>query len=244
MQNMSAILTVMMSAKKKAARKLIRDYNEIQYLRSSKKPLEQFVKMAYMRAEQSVQEELLVVRPNFSILSKILGHKVGTDSKNRWLINCVTSQENFAYGLPFFGISIAHECDGVIVASVLDLMAMGETYYASKGEGAWVERNTQLANDTLRLRVCASNGANNAMVFTDNSEIGKLVGNGRVLGCPATGLAYTAAGKADACVFNNVHLCDVAAGMLLVREAGGKVSDYQADANNVIAKIWAGELAI
>jgi myo-inositol-1(or 4)-monophosphatase len=237
----STILNLMMTAKRKAVRKLIRDFNEIQHLRSSTKPLNEFVKYAFMNAEQSVSEELMQARPNFSLLSKILGNKPGQDSKNRWIINCLTSHENFTHAMPYFAISIALESENLsgkkeIIASVIDAIALGETYYATKGSGAWVERNSNLISGKMRLRVSSNSEIDNSMILTTypkfiDTKSHKL----RILGCPAISLAYIASGKADFFLASNIHLCDVAPGFLLVQEAGGIVAeDYVINNDNII----------
>ena len=241
MINESTILNVMLTAKKKAARALIRDFNEIQHLRSSKRPLEEFVKYAFTRAEQSVLDELVQARPNFSVLSKTLGSKKGEDSKHRWIINCLTSHSNFTYAMPYFAISIALEGEAQsgqkeIIACMIDVIAMGETYYAVKGSGAWVERNTNLISDKMRLRVSNNKDLKQAMILSEQKNLSDIEKyNLRILGCPAVSLAYLASGKADIFLASNIHLCDIASGLLLAQEAGGTVTnDYVINSDNII----------
>ncbi len=241
MINESIVINIINTAKQKAVRALIRDFSEIQYLRSSKKPLDQFVKYAFSRSEQLVYDALLEARPTYSILSKAQGHKIGEDGKYRWLISSLTSHDNFAHGLPYFAISVALEAEGKIIIAVVDVIALGETYFAVKGSGAWVERNTNLTNDKMRLRVSNNNDLHSALILADQNTATDLVKkrNTRLFGCAAVNMAYIAAGKADVFVGSEVHLCDVAAGLLLVGEAGGTVVNYIMDDKNIINKIIA-----
>lgn len=239
-----AIINVMMAAKKKAARKLVRDFGEVQYLRSSKNPLTTFVRHACIKAEESVLAELKLARPGFGIKSQILGTKPAADGKNYWVVNCLTAIENFTFGIPYFSISISQETETEagekeIIACVVDAVALGETYFAAKGQGAWVERNTHLAADTLKLRISANGDIAKSMILTTcNTALG-LVDKyeTRILGCPSISMAYVAAGKADIFTATNIHICNAAAGILMVKEAGGYIDKYTVDAAGVIDKL-------
>lgn len=243
-----AIINVMMAAKKKAARRLIRDFNEIQYLRSSQRPLDDFVKHAQLKIEQMLVEELKLARPDFGIKSMVSGASKGSDANNYWVINSLSGKDNFIYGLPYFAITIAHQeikSDGnsQIMASLIDAPACGETYFAAKSYGAWVERNSLLASDTLRLKVSTNKDPLKALIITTRSNLSEKY-NTRIFGCPSLSMAYVAWGKADVFVANDLNICEIAAGLLLVQEAGGNISKTQESAEGVVDRLVVSNLEI
>jgi myo-inositol-1(or 4)-monophosphatase len=228
----TALLNVMVGAAQKAGRSLARDFGEVENLQVSRKGPADFVSKADMRAEQIVHRELSRARPTWGFLMEESGEEKGEDTQHRWIVDPLDGTSNFLHAIPIFGVSIALERQGELVAGVVYNPVMDELYTAEKGRGAYL-------NDR-RLRVSARRDLAEAMVGTGLPFLGH--GNqlrtltelqplmGRVAGIRRAGaacidLAWVAAGRYDGFWEHDLQPWDMAAGIVLVREAGGFVSD-------------------
>src|SRR5262245_25120637 len=228
----SPILNVMGNAALKAARGLIRDFGEVEHLQVSVKGTGEFVSTADLKAERTLKAELKKARPGYAMLFEEGGAEPGSDARHRWIVDPLDGTTNFLHGIPHFAISIALERDDEIVAGVVYEPIRDEMYWAEKGAGAYV-------NDR-RLRVSARRQLAEAVIGTgipygdradDRAYMATLAGvmaatsGVRRMGAAALDLAYVAAGRYDGFWEFGLSPWDIAAGILLVREAGGYVSD-------------------
>jgi myo-inositol-1(or 4)-monophosphatase len=229
----SALIHVMAAAALKAARGLIRDFGEVEQLQVSVKGPSDFVSTADLRAERLLKSELQRARPGWGFLMEESGQSHGSDQRHRWIVDPLDGTTNFLHGLPHFAISIALERDGEIVAGVVYEPLRDEMFWAEKGVGAYL-------NDR-RLRVSARRHLGEALVGTGIPFRGR--GNHRLylatlaammeatsgirrLGVASLDLAYVAAGRLDGFWEFGLQPWDIAAGILLVREAGGYATDF------------------
>ncbi len=227
-----AIINVMEGAARKAARNLVRDFGEVEQLQVSRKGPSDFVSAADLRAENTLLRELRKGRPGFSILMEESGSAQGVDDQNRWIVDPLDGTTNFLHGVPHFAISIAHEENGTVVAGLVYQPLTDEMFWAVRGSGAFLNHR--------RLRVSAREHMQDALLATGLPYRGKpkhpsymatldailpMVAGVRRLGAAALDLAWVAAGRYDAFWEFDLEPWDVAAGLLLVREAGGSASD-------------------
>jgi myo-inositol-1(or 4)-monophosphatase len=228
----SALLNVMIKAAHKASRALKRDFGEVEKLQVSLKGPANFVTAADRRAEETLREELAQARPGYSFLGEEGGAHEGSDKSHRWIVDPLDGTMNFLHGIPHFAISIALEREGTIVAGVVYNPANDELFTAERGKGAFL-------NDQ-RMRVAARRRLADAVVacalphpsrgdveLTRNEHIAvqdKVAGLRR-FGAAALDLAWVAAGRLDAYWERGLSPWDMAAGIALVREAGGFVTD-------------------
>src|SRR5579883_2375533 len=228
----SAIINVMAAAALKAARGLIRDFGEVEQLQVSIKGPSDFVSSADLRAEKVLRTELGKARPGYAFLMEESGSEAGRDSQHRWIVDPLDGTTNFLHGIPHFAISIALEREGELIAGVIYDPMRDEMFYAEKGVGAFV-------NDR-RLRVSARQNMAEAVVATGipfrqrgdhpyylkllEGVMGETAGVRR-MGSASLDLAYVAAGRYDGFFEMGLSPWDIAAGVVLVREAGGYVSD-------------------
>lgn len=232
----SPTLNVMTMAAEKAGRALIRDFGEVEQLQVSRKGPADFVSTADMKAEKILVRELQKARPDFGFLLEETGEIEGSDPLNRWIVDPLDGTTNFLHGLPHFCISIALEYNKEIIAGVVYEPLRDEMFWAERGQGAFV-------NDH-RLRVSGRSNMVDALIATGMPFHGQTHDDGkgelyiqqlqRVMGkcsgirrwgAAALDLAYVAAGRFDGFWENGLNPWDVAAGILLVKEAGGTVSD-------------------
>ena len=228
MPQTSPTLNVMIAAARKAARSLARDFGEVENLQVSRKGPADFVSSADLKAEKTLFEELSKGRPGYGFLMEERGAVEGSDKTHRWIVDPLDGTTNFLHGIPHFAISIALERDGVLVAGVIYNVARDELFWAEKGQGAYL-------NDK-RLRVAGRSEMRDALFGTGApyhgrpgleqflEEIGRViaVSSGiRRMGAAALDLAYVAAGRYDGFWERNLSAWDIAAGAVLVREAGG-----------------------
>jgi myo-inositol-1(or 4)-monophosphatase len=228
----SATINVMANAALKAARGLIRDFGEVEQLQVSVKGPGEFVTAADLKAEKVLRTELGKARPNYGFLMEESGATAGTDTHHRWIVDPLDGTTNFLHGIPHFSISIALERDGEIIAGLIYEPVRDEMFWAEKGAGAFL-------NDR-RLRVSARRHMSEALIGTGIPFIGRgnhptylatlsevmaATSGVRRLGVASLDLAYVAAGRLDGFWEFELSPWDIAAGLLLVREAGGFVSD-------------------
>ena len=232
MSTQSALLKVMSDAARKAARGLNRDFGELGELQVAKKAPADFVSAADLKAEQLIFEALTKARPGYSFHGEERGLIEGTDKTHTWIVDPLDGTTNFLHAIPHFAINIALQREGAIVAALTHNPVTNETFWAEKGKGAFV-------NDH-RLRVAARTKLDESIVATgipflghgqhakflkELHQISQKVAGVRRFGSAALDLAWVAAGRFDGYVEHHLKPWDVAAGSLLVREAGGFVTD-------------------
>ncbi|MBQ1542980.1 inositol monophosphatase [Caulobacter sp. CCUG 60055] len=232
MSTPSALLKVMIDACRKAAKGLTRDFGELSELQVSRKGPADFVSAADLKAEKILFEELAKARPGYGFLGEERGMVEGTDKTHTWIADPLDGTTNFLHAIPHFAVTVALERDGVIVAGVTYNPITNEAFWAEKGKGCFV-------NDK-RLRVAGRKHMDDAVLATGIPFLGKpghaqflkelhqisqRVAGVRRFGSAALDLAYVAAGRFDGFWERDLKPWDVAAGVLFVAEAGGKVSD-------------------
>jgi myo-inositol-1(or 4)-monophosphatase len=229
----SAHLNVMIDAAEKAGRALTRDFGEVEQLQVSKKGPGDFVSTADRKAEKILKEELLKARPTYGFLLEEAGEIKGEDKSYRWLIDPLDGTTNFLHGLPHWAIAIALEKDKEIVAAVVHDPIKNELFHAEKGGGAF--------SNSKRLRVSGRPSLLDGLIgvgdkfFTNNFSLPSGCGVRR-MGSACLSLAYVAAGRFDAYWEEGLSPWDKAAGNLLVREAGGYVSEIDGGKNVVYGR--------
>jgi len=224
----SALLNVMIAAARKAARALKRDFGEVEKLQVSLKGPANFVSAADRRAEETLYAELAKARPNYGFLGEEGGTREGADKTHRWIVDPLDGTTNFLHGIPQFAISIGLEREGAIVAGLVYNPATDEMFLAEKGKGAFL-------NDQ-RLRVAGRKRLADAVIACglphlgrDNIDVGlketavlqPQVAGLRRFGAAALDLAWVAAGRLDGYWERDLKAWDMAAGLIIVREAGG-----------------------
>lgn len=228
MAHTSAIINVMVAAARKAARKLVRDFGEVENLQVSKKGPADFVSAADLRAEKTIHEELARARPDFGFLMEEAGEIKGRDGTNRWVVDPLDGTTNFLHGIPHFSISIAHQSGDEILAGVVYDPLRDEMFSAEKGAGAFVNGSRirvsarqKIAEAVLGTGIPFKGRPGHAEFLSRLEAVSDRVAGVRRLGSAALDLAYVAAGRFEAYWEHGVYPWDVAAGLVLVREAGG-----------------------
>ncbi|MEV8465837.1 inositol monophosphatase family protein [Fluviibacterium sp. DFM31] len=227
----SANLNVMIKAARKAGRSLVKDFREVENLQVSMKGAGDFVSKADIAAEEILKEELLGARPTYGWLGEEGGGQDGEDPTRRWIVDPLDGTTNFLHGMPHWAVSVALEHKGQIVAGVVFDPAKDEMFYAEKGKGAWL-------NQSQRLRVSGRSRMIEAVFATglpfggrdtlpaslqDLARVLPVCAGVRRWGAAALDLAYVAAGRYDGYWERGLNAWDIAAGLLIVREAGGFV---------------------
>jgi myo-inositol-1(or 4)-monophosphatase len=228
----SALLNVMVGAAEKAARKLTRDFGEVEHLQVSKKGPADFVSTADKTAEKTIRRELEKARPTFGFLLEEGGEIAGPDTSNRWVVDPLDGTTNFLHGIPHFAISIALERDGEPFAGVVYSPIHNEMFWAEKGSGAFLNGRRIRVSSRQEMDISLFStgipfkGVRDHPLFLRQLEAVMAVSAGvRRFGSAALDLAYVAAGRYDGFWECGLHPWDVAAGIVLVREAGGLVSE-------------------
>jgi myo-inositol-1(or 4)-monophosphatase len=232
MPYLSPALNVMIAAARKAGRGLIRDFGELENLQISKKGPADFVTTADSRTERILVEELTRARPGYGFLVEEAGTIEGRDKTHRFIIDPIDGTTNFLHGIPQFAISIALEREGAIMSALIFNPVTDELYVAEKGHGAYLnDRRLRVAARTNLSDILVASGApfmgkdgREAFLEELNGVVASTAGMRR-FGSAALDLAWTASGRFDAFWERNLQAWDIAAGILIVREAGGVVTD-------------------
>ena len=213
MNSISANLNIMIKASEKASKVLIKDFGEIEKLQVSKKGPNDFVTNSDIKTEQIIIDELKKAKPNYSILSEEKGIENNKDENNTWIIDPIDGTINYLHGIPHFAISIALKSYDKIIAGLIYDPIKDEMFYAEKNNGAYF--NNQ------RIKVSKKNKIEDCL-FVAGSKINYdnelLIRNS---GCAALDMAYVASGRYDGYFQKNINLWDIAAGIIIVEEAGG-----------------------
>ncbi|MEH2475242.1 myo-inositol-1(or 4)-monophosphatase [Nitrobacteraceae bacterium AZCC 2161] len=230
----SALMNVMVKAARRAGRSLKRDLGEIENLQVSMKGPANFVSLADKRAEEMLYTDLNKARPGYGFLGEEGGNREGTDKTHTWVVDPLDGTTNFLHGIPHFAVSIGLLREGVAIAGLIYNPANDELYMAEKGSGAFL-------NDT-RLRVAGRKQLHDCVIACGLPHIGRgdhelsrremaalqpKVAGLRRFGAASLDLAYVAAGRLDGYWERNLQPWDIAAGIVLIREAGGAVADIQ-----------------
>jgi myo-inositol-1(or 4)-monophosphatase len=228
----SALLKVMSDAARKAARGLNRDFGELSELQVAKKAPADFVSAADLKAEQVIFEALSKARPGYGFWGEERGLIEGSDKTHRWIVDPLDGTTNFLHAIPHFAINIALEREGAIVAAVTHNPVTNELFWAEKGKGAFVNDHrlrvaarTRLDEAVLATGIPFLGHGQHAKFLKELHQISQRVAGVRRFGAAALDLAWVAAGRFDGYWERDLNAWDLAAGMLLVTEAGGRVTD-------------------
>lgn len=228
----SATINVMVNAARKASRSLSRDFGEVENLQVSRKGPADFVSTADTKAEETLREELEHARPDYSFIMEESGVIEGRDKSHRWIIDPIDGTTNFLHGIPHFAISIALEREGELVAGIVYNPIVEELFWAERNKGAFLNdrrlhtsARTHLPNALFATGIPFAGRPGKQECLGELSMIMDQVSGIRRMGSAALDLAYVAAGRYDGFWERNLNIWDIAAGVLLVREAKGLVSD-------------------
>jgi len=235
MNSISANLNIMIKAAEKSSRALIRDFGEIEKLQVLIKGPTDFVSNADLKAEKIIIEELKKARPNYSIISEEDGSEINKDKKNTWIIDPIDGTTNFLHGVPHFAISIALKSENEIVSGVIYDPIKDEMFYAEKDSGAFF--NNQ------RIKVSKKKEINSCLFATGGKSKIEIDLPIRKSGSAALDIAYVAAGRYDGYFQNDLNLWDIAAGIIILKEAGGTINEINLSQNKNI-QIRASSMAI
>ncbi|BBK40114.1 inositol monophosphatase [Allostella vacuolata] len=231
-------INVMTAAARKAARDLVRDFGEVEQLQVSRKGPADFVSAADLRAEKTIFRELSKARPGYGFLMEESGQHADGDGRHRWIVDPLDGTTNFLHGVPHFAISIALEVDGEVVAGVVHQPVTDETYWAERGQGAHVNdrrlrvsSRAKLEDSLIGTGIPFKGETGHSHYLATLASISNRVSGVRRMGAAALDLAFVAAGRFDAFWEFDLKPWDIAAGILLVREAGGYVTTPGGDPN-------------
>jgi len=226
MISISSNLNLMIKAAEKASKSIIRDFGEVEKLQVSKKGPYDFVTKTDKHVEKILIEELSKGKKNYSFITEETGKIKNKDTENIWIIDPIDGTTNFLHGIPHFAICIALKSEDKIVSGLIFDPIKDEMFFAEKNKGAFLNNHRLRASNKSSLDDC---------LFSSNHEGVKFSNlNMRYSGCAALDLAYVASGRLDGFFHNTINLWDVAAGALMVEEAGGIVNDiFKFEANNI-----------
>ena len=217
MISISSNLNIMIKAVEKASKSVIRDFGEVEKLQVSKKGPRDFVTKTDKHVEKILIEELSKAKKNYSFLSEEVGSIKNKDQENIWIIDPIDGTTNFLHGIPHFAVCIALQSKTEIVSGLIFDPIKDEMFFAEKNKGAYLNNH--------RLRVSKKNSIEDCLFSSNQEGIRFSNLNMRNSGCAALDLAYVASGRLDGFFQNKINLWDVAAGALLVKEAGGIVNE-------------------
>lgn len=249
----SALLNVMVNAAIKAGKSLSRDFNEVENLQVSRKGPADFVSKADLRAEQIIFDDLRKARPTYAFLMEEGGEVAGSDGQHTWIIDPLDGTTNFLHSIPLFAVAIALQRGDEIVASVIYNPIMDELFTAEKGGGAWladrkrlrVANRRHLSEAVVATGIKTQGTANDSLQLRQLAAINPAVAGIRRSGSICLDMAWLATGRYDALWESGLKPWDVAAGFLMVREAGGLVSDYAGQPGSVAnGQVVAGNEAL
>ncbi len=219
MNSISANLNLMIKACEKASKVIVRDFGELENLQVSRKGPKDFVTKTDKRVEKILIDELSKTKKNYSFITEETGKILNQNKDIFWVIDPIDGTTNFLHGVPHFAISVALQQDDEILIGLIFDPIKNEIFYAEKNNGSY--------NNNTRIRVSKKNNLEECLFATDNFGISSVypILNLRNTGCAALDLAYVGCGRFDGYFHNNINLWDIAAGKIIIEEAGGKVND-------------------
>ena len=236
-------INIITKACMKASRPLIRDYGEIENLQVSTKGPGDFVSSADKRTEKILIEELQKAHPDYGIITEEAGIINKTNIKNRWIIDPIDGTMNFLNGVPQFAISIGYEEDNEIKCGVIFNPIMNEMFCAEKGNGAYLNNSRIRVSNKKRIKdaLLVTGGPKHASkikdkIFSEYINVSKQVSNVRKFGSAALDMAYVACGRFDGYWQRELNYWDIAAGIIILKEAGGFVDFFEEDLNLPLKK--------
>ena len=232
----SANINIMVKACRKAAKTLIRDFGEIEKLQVSVKGPGDFVTNSDKKVEQILIDELQKARPNYSVLSEEIG-EINNDESFRWIIDPIDGTSNFLHGIPHFAISLGLEHNKEIICGIIYDPIKDEMFVAEKGNGAYLNNQRMRVSSRSKLKDCIiftggpKKDSLNADLALDEYKkfTSQVLIPIRKLGSASLDMAYVAAGRCDGFWQRNLNYWDIAAGIILIKEAGGYVSDFNGE---------------
>ena len=236
----SANINVMVKACRKASKPLIRDFGEVEKLQVSLKGPGDFVTNCDKKVEKILINELQIARPNYSILSEEIG-EINNDSACKWIIDPIDGTANFLHGIPHFAISVGLEENNEIIAGIIYDPIKDEMFIAEKGNGSYLNNQRMRVSSRSQLKDCVvftggprQNAENKNTVLKEYNNFSSEVDTPiRKMGSAALDMAYVAAGRCDGYWQRNLSYWDVAAGIIIVKEAGGFVTDFDGESKYV-----------
>ena len=235
MISISSNLNIMIKAAEKASKSIIRDFGEVEKLQVSRKGPYDFVTKTDKNVEKILIEELSKIKKNYSFLSEEVGKIDNRDKENIWVIDPIDGTTNFLHGIPHFAICIALQSNKEIISGLIFDPIKDEMFFAEKNKGAFLNNN--------RLRVSQKNSLEDCLFSSNHDGVKFSDLNMRCSGCAALDLAYVASGRLDGFFHNKINLWDVAAGSLMVQEAGGIVNDFDKfETNNIDIRAASGAI--
>ena len=220
MRSISPNLNIMIKASEKASKVLIRDFGEIEKLQVSNKGPTDFVTNADIKVEKIIIEELKKAKPNYSIISEENGIEINKDKNNTWIIDPIDGTVNFLHGIPHFAISIALKKENEIVSGLIYDPIKDEMFFGEKNNGAFFNNE--------RIRVSKKNKLSDCLFATGGKIVSDYSFLYRKSGSAALDMAYVAAGRYDGYFQKNLNIWDIAAGIIIIKEAGGVINEIDA----------------
>ena len=219
MNSISPNLNLMIKACEKASKVIIRDFGEVENLQVSKKGPKDFVTKTDKRVEKILVEELSKSKKNYSFITEETGKILNKNRDIFWLIDPIDGTINFLHGIPHFAISVALQINKEIIIGLIFDPIKNEIFYAEKNNGSYINNN--------RIRVSKKSNINECLFASNNDGVKSIYPrlNTRNTGCAALDLAYVGCGRFDGYFHNNINIWDIAAGKIIIEEAGGKVND-------------------
>ena len=219
MNSISPNLNLMIKACEKVSKVIIRDFGEIENLQVSKKGPKDFVTKTDKRVEKILIEELSKSKKNYSFITEETGKILNKNKDIFWIIDPIDGTINFLHGVPHFAISVALQINDEIVIGLIFDPIKNEIFYAEKNNGSYMNNN--------RIRVSKKTNLDECLFASNNDGVKSIYPklNTRNTGCAALDLAYVGCGRFDGYFHNNINIWDVAAGKIIIEEAGGKVND-------------------
>ena len=233
MNSISPNLNLMIKACEKASKILIRDFGELENLQVSKKGPKDFVTNSDKKTEKVLINELTKNKKKYSILSEEIGFIKNDDNDYIWVIDPIDGTTNFLHGIPHFCISIGLKFKDEIISGIIFDPIKNETFYAEKNQGAFFNNH--------RIRVSKRKNLDECLFATNKNGLSSTDLNSRIFGSAALDLAYVASGRIDGYFQNGLNLWDIAAGTLIVKEAGGIVNYYDLEKTNNIKVVASSE---
>ena len=233
MNSISPNLNLMIKACEKASKILIRDFGELENLQVSKKGPKDFVTNSDKKTEKVLINELTKNKKKYSILSEEIGFIKNDDNDYIWVIDPIDGTTNFLHGIPHFCISIGLKFRDEIISGIIFDPIKNEIFYAEKNQGAFFNNH--------RIRVSKRKNLDDCLFATNKNGLSSTDLNARIFGSAALDLAYVASGRIDGYFQNDLNLWDIAAGTLIVKEAGGIVNNYDLEKTNNIKLVASSE---